>query len=79
MNFYNYDRIKMGNFFKHFRTSVLHLTQQEMYKITGIDVMSISRWENGKSSRIEYIKIYFDLCKTEKQKEKLMKGVFEIL
>lgn len=58
----------IGEFCKMYRTHILKLTLKEMSALTGINLQTISSFENGRSTNSEHITRYYNLSKTEEQK-----------
>lgn len=64
----------VGEYCQQFRMNVLKITQHEIYIKTGTNVKTLSAFENGRSSNIEHLFKYIDLC-NEEQKTILINGV----
>lgn len=62
------------SFCKDFRMKVLKLTLQEVQDLTNIPLKTISSFENGKSTNINHLNIYYSLCKTKEQREQFIQG-----
>ena len=58
----------IGEFCKIYRTHILNLTLEEMSKLTGVKVPTISSFENGRSTNSKHIEMYYNLA-TDEQKE----------
>lgn len=65
----------INEFCKLFRKNVLKLTLKELSEKTGIKMSSLSSFENGRSSNLKYIHIYFEVANDE-QKEYFRKNLF---
>ena len=57
----------IGEFCKMYRTYILKITLDEMSKITGVKVPTISSFENGRSTNAKHIEMYYNLS-SDKQK-----------
>lgn len=58
----------IGEFCKMYRTYILKLTLDEMSKITGVKVPTISSFENGRSTNAKHIELYYNLSTDEQKK-----------
>lgn len=57
----------VGQFCKIYRIHILNLTLEEMSKLSGVKVPTISSFENGRSTNIKHIEMYYNLS-TDEQK-----------
>ena len=57
----------IGQFCKMYRTYVLNLTLEEMSRLSGVKVPTISSFENGRSTNTKHIQMYYNLS-TDEQK-----------
>lgn len=57
----------IGEFCKMYRTYILKLTLDEMSKLSGVKVPTISSFENGRSTNAKHIEMYYNLS-TKEQK-----------
>ena len=62
------------NFCRDFRTEVLKLTLQEIENLTFIKVKTLSAFENGRSTNINHLNVYYGLCKTKEQRALFIQG-----
>ena len=62
------------NFCRDFRTEVLKLTLQEIENLTFIKVKTLSAFENGRSTNINHLNLYYLLCKTKEQRALFIQG-----
>lgn len=52
---------------KYFRKNVLHLTLKQFSKLNNKPVSSISSFENGRSTNINFLQLYLVSCETQIQ------------
>lgn len=62
------------NFCRDFRTEVLKLTLQEIENLTFIKVKTLSAFENGRSTNINHLNVYYGLCENKQQRNQFIKG-----
>ena len=62
------------SFCKKFRKEILNLTLQEMEYKTGVPLKTISSFENGRSTNINHLSIYYSLCETKEQRKQFLDG-----
>ena len=62
------------NFCRDFRTEVLKLTLQEVENISFTPVKTLSAFENGRSTNINHLNLYYLLCNTKEQRALFIKG-----
>lgn len=62
------------SFCKDFRMKVLKLTLQEVQNLTNIPLKTISSFENGNSTNINHLSIYYSLCETKEQRKQFLDG-----
>ena len=62
------------NFCRDFRTEVLKLTLQEIENLTFIKVKTLSAFENGRSTNINHLNVYYGLCENRQQRNQFIKG-----
>ena len=62
------------SFCKQFRKEVLNLTLQEMEDKTGIPLKTISSFENGNSTNIKHLNLYYKLCDSKIKREQFIQG-----
>ena len=62
------------SFCKKFRKEILNLTLQEMEDKTGVPLKTISSFENGNSTNIKHLNLYYSLCKTKEQRKQFLDG-----
>lgn len=62
------------NFCRDFRTEVLKLTLQEIENLTSIKVKTLSAFENGRSTNINHLNVYYGLCENKQQRNQFIKG-----
>lgn len=62
------------NFCREFRTEVLRLTLQDVENISFTPVKTLSAFENGRSTNIQHLNLYYLLCKNKKQRAEFIKG-----
>lgn len=55
---------------KLYREQVLRLTLSQMSDKTGVNLKTLSAFENGRSNNLNHIKIYY-VCSTEEQQTTL--------
>lgn len=72
----NYIR-KTQSFCKVLRSEICNITLQEMADIYGLNLKSLSAWENGRSNKADYIFYYYDLCNNEETRNIFLKVVFD--
>lgn len=65
----------INEFCKLFRKNILKLSLKEVSEITGIKLSTLSSFENGRSSNLKYIFIYYSLG-NEEQKEYFKNNLF---
>lgn len=61
-------------FCKEFRIEVLNMTLQEIEDLTFIKAKTLSAFENGRSTNINHLNVYYGLCKDQKQRSEFIKG-----
>ena len=61
-------------FCKKFRKEVLNLTLHEMGDKTGIPLKTISSFENGNSTNINHLNLYYKLCDSKEKREQFIQG-----
>lgn len=61
---------RVGNVCRVFRKQVLHLTLEEF--CDDISIKTISSFENGKSTNINHLDLYFNKCTDDFQKDILI-------
>ena len=61
-------------FCKKFRKEILNLTLQEMEDKTGVPLKTISSFENGNSTNIKHLNLYYKLCDSKQKREQFIKG-----
>lgn len=69
----------LGLMCKYFRKNILHLTLKQFSKLNNKPVPSISAFENGRSTNINFLQLYLVSCETQKEKEtfiRLMRMIF---
>lgn len=59
----------IGEFCKMYRTHILKLTLKEMSALTGINLQTISSFENGRSTNSEHIAMYYNLSKSDEERK----------
>ena len=62
------------NFCRDFRTEVLKLTLQEIENLTFVKVKTLSAFENGRSTNINHLNVYYGLCENKQQRNQFIKG-----
>lgn len=70
---------KLGLMCKYFRKNVLHLTLKQFSKLNNKPVSSISSFENGRSTNINFLELYLVTCELQKEREmflRLIKMIF---
>ena len=65
----------INEFCKLFRMNILKLSLQEVSKITGIKLSTLSSFENGRSNNLKYINVYYNLG-NEEQREYFKNNLF---
>lgn len=69
----------LGLICKYFRKNVLHLTLKQFSKLNNKPVSSISSFENGRSTNINFLELYLVTCELQKEREmflRLIKMIF---
>ena len=61
-------------FCKQFRKDILNLTLQEMENKTGVPLKTISSFENGNSTNIKHLNLYYKLCNSKQKREQFIQG-----
>ena len=61
-------------FCKKFRKEILNLTLQEMEDKTGVPLKTISSFENGNSTNIKHLNLYYKLCDSKQKREQFIQG-----
>lgn len=64
----------LTNFCREFRTEVLKLTLQDIENISFTNVKTLSAFENGRSTNINHLNLYYLLCKTKEQRALFIHG-----
>ena len=62
------------SFCKKFRKEILNLTLQEMEYKTGVPLKTISSFENGRSTNIKHLNLYYKLCDSKQKREQFIQG-----
>ncbi len=62
------------NFCREFRTEVLKLTLREVENISFTPVKTLSAFENGRSTNIHHLNLYYLLCTTKEQRSLFVQG-----
>lgn len=62
------------SFCKKFRKEILNLTLQEMEDKTGVPLKTISSFENGNSTNIKHLNLYYKLCDSKQKREQFIQG-----
>ena len=62
------------SFCKKFRKEILNLTLQEMEQKTGVPLKTISSFENGNSTNIKHLNLYYKLCDSKQKREQFIQG-----
>ena len=62
------------NFCRDFRTEVLKLTLQEVENISFTPIKTLSAFENGRSTNINHLNLYYLLCKNKEQRKLFIQG-----
>jgi len=68
----------VNEFCKLFRMNVLKLSLREVSEITGIKLSTLSSFENGRSSNLKHILVYYSLG-NEEQREYFKTNLLDIL
>ena len=58
----------LGLMCKYFRKNILHLTLKQFSKLNSKPVSSISAFENGRSTNINFLQMYLVSCETQLQR-----------
>ena len=61
-------------FCRKFRTEVLKMTLLEVEQKTHVPLKTISGFENGRSTNINHLNIYYSLCTTKEQRGLFIDG-----
>ena len=61
-------------FCKQFRKEILNLTLHEMESKTGVPLKTISSFENGNSTNIKHLNLYYKLCDSKQKREQFIQG-----
>lgn len=64
---------ELGLMCKYFRKDVLHLTLKQFSKLNDRPVPSISAFENGRSTNINFLQLYLVSCETQKERETFLR------
>lgn len=64
----------LTNFCRDFRTEVLKLTLQDVENVAFTPVKTLSAFENGRSTNINHLNLYYLLCKTQEQRTLFIRG-----
>lgn len=65
---------KLIKFCKNFRIEVLKMTLLEVEQKTHVPLKTISGFENGRSTNINHLNIYYSLCITKEQRALFIDG-----
>lgn len=57
----------VGQFCKMYRVHILNLTLEEMSKLSGVKVPTISSFENGRSTNVKHIQMYYNISNDEQK------------
>lgn len=63
------------NFCKNFRENILQMTLQDMSNQTGVNLKTISAFENGRSNNLNHIYLYVDSCTNSDHDEIFYHGI----
>lgn len=58
----------VNEFCKLFRMNVLKITLKEMEERTGVKIPTLSSFENGRSTNVEHLQVYYNLGNKEQKK-----------
>lgn len=58
-----------------FREQVLQITLQEMSNKTGVNLKTISAFENGRSKNIEHLQLYIKCCSDSVEEQTLVHNI----
>ena len=61
-------------FCKDFRTTFLKLTLEDVHNKFGINVKTLSAFENGRSTNINHLNTYYLLCENVEQRTAFIRG-----
>ena len=64
----------LTNFCREFRREVLKLTLQDVENISSTPVKTLSAFENGRSTNLNHLNLYYLLCKNEEQRTLFIQG-----
>lgn len=67
------------NFCRKFRIEVLKLTLQEVENISFTPVKTLSAFENGRSTNINHLNLYYLLCRNEEQRSLFIQGFIKAM
>lgn len=62
------------DFCKEFRMNVLKLSLQDVEDLTGTPSKTLSSFENGRSTNIKHLNIYYSLCKNQDERDSFVQG-----
>lgn len=70
------DMKRIGKYCQQFRTEVLKITQSELADHFGVTSRSVSMFENGKSTNVNFIYFYWQCCPTDEIKAVFLANLF---
>lgn len=68
---------QISEFCKIYRMHVLKISVPEICKDTDYKEANVYSFESGKANKIDYLLLYYNACRTEKERTGFVKGVFE--
>ena len=61
-------------FCKEFRSTYLKLTLEDVHNKFGINIKTLSSFENGRSTNINHLNTYYLLCENQEQRSFFIRG-----
>lgn len=72
-------RHDVGNVCRDFRKHTLKITLETMYDITGVHITTLSAFENGNSSNLNIMLVYFNLARSKEEQKEFAERIFNII
>lgn len=72
-------RCDVGNVCRDFRKHTLKITLETMNEVTGINIKTLSAFENGNSSNLNIMLAYFNLARSEDEQKEFAEHIFNVI
>lgn len=72
-------RKNIGNVCRDFRKYTLRITLDTMKDVTGINITTLSAFENGHSSNLNILLVYFNLARSKEEQKEFAENIFKVI